>query len=345
MALTRDQELRYDELRRAKERVEDGHIGRNGVVGMGVGFREKNGVATDELAIRFYVKDKAAAASAGLPSVIEGYPVDIVEADFKPNALADLAAEVAAAPEVEPDKGRYNPLLGGISIAPSRIDNGAGTLGLLVKDGGGGDAMMLSNYHVMCLSDGKAKRGDEICQEARYDNSIGWCGNCAQLTRWATGNVLLAGTYYGIDCAVATLTARKSDMGGIQDIGKVSGAGEPKMGMRLWKRGRTTRKTSGVVEDVAATVVEDFGAGIGKVNMRNQVIVKGDGEPFTRGGDSGSVYVDKDTTAVVALHWGGASDGRSIGSPIAAVLDALNVAITTQADRGARPDASPDPCL
>lgn len=341
MALTRDQELRYEELRRAKERVEDSHIGRNGVVGMGVGFRYKDGVASDELAIRFYVKDKAATANAGLPASIDGYPIDIIEADFQPQPASalPLEAEVAA----DPDKARYNPLLGGISIAPSRCDDGMGTLGILVKDGGG-DAMMLSNYHVLCLDDGKAREGDEICQEARGDNAIGWCGNCAALVRWATGNVKVSGTLYGVDCAVARLTARKANMGIIEQIGKVTGTVAAKVGMAVIKRGRTTRWTSGVVDDVAATIEEDFGTGIGIVNMRNQVIVKSDAGRFTEPGDSGSVYVDKDTKAVVALHWGRTADGSSVGSPIAAVLDALKVEITTEEDAGARPDASPRLC-
>jgi len=346
MKLTQQQEAQYEELRRAKERVEDSFIGRNGVVGMGVGFKERTGAQTDELAIRFYVKDKRAIENAGvLPATIEGHPVAIIEADFQPNAQTELADEVEQAPEVGPDKGRYNPLLGGISIAPSRLEGSAGTLGILVKDGGGTDVMMLSNYHVMCLADGNAKKDDEICQEARSDNAFGWCGNCSKLVCWRVENVKIDGVSYGIDAAVAKLTARKASIGSIEGIGKVSGAGKAKVCMSVWKRGRTTRLTSGVVEDVVAAVVEDFGAGIGEVILRNQIIVVGEreGEKFTQGGDSGSVYVDKATKAVVALHWGGTTGGRSVGSPIAAVLNALNVTISTEEDAGGRPDSSTDP--
>ncbi len=346
MSLTTKQELEYEELRRVKERIEDRYLGKDGVVGIGVGFKEKGGVQTNQLAIRFYVKRKHDVHSPDkLPHVIEGHPVDVIEADFKPEAFPDLHSEDRPRiPPIGVDKKRYDPLVGGVSIAPSRVDNVAGTLGLMVQDSDTGNSMMLSNYHVMCLDDGHGKVGDEMCQEARADNAIGWCGNCAALSRWTSGNVKVGSETYGVDGAVARLTARRATLGSIVGIGTVAGSSVATVGMKVLKRGRTTELTSGTVDDVAATVQEDFGTGVGKVNMKNQVVVISDGGPFSAGGDSGSAYVEKDSAKVVALHWGGTGSGRSVGSPIAAVLSSLNITIVTTGEETPEPPVPPKPC-
>lgn len=330
MAMTEEQQRRHEELRQVKERIEGEYLRQDNVVGVGVGFKEEGGEPTTELAIRIYVRQKGDVTGADrIPETIEGYPTDVIEADFKPQAKP--AVTVGAGP----DKKRYNPLVGGISIAPSRTDYEVGTLGLMVRDKEGtGKAMMLSNCHVMCLGDGKRKVGDEICQEARVDNAVRWCGNCAKLTRWKLGNVTVLGSFYGIDAAVAVQTARKAEVGKVEGIGTVIGTAQPTLCMKVQKRGRTTEVTKGTIGDVSATVKWNLGVPLSPLELKNQILVSGDDGPFTLGGDSGSVYVwTKDTGDhyVVGLNWGTTKDARgewSVGCRIDAVIAHLNISVT-----------------
>jgi hypothetical protein len=280
------------------------------------------------MAIRVYVRRKGDFPEAErVPATIEGIPTDVIEADIR----SDTRVKATTADLIDPDAKRYNPLVGGISIAPSRSDDTAGTLGLMVKDNATGKPMMLSNYHVMCLDDGEQDVGDDICQEARGDNSWGWCGDCAELTRWKAGNVSIMDVYYGIDAAVARQKARDTEIGKVVDIGIVTEYANPEVGMRVQKRGRTTLLTSGTISDIHMDVVKDFGPPIGQSIQRNQIYVTGDTEPFALGGDSGSVYVrttEFGTFEVVGLHWGANGLKIGIGCWIGAVLAELGISVT-----------------
>jgi hypothetical protein len=331
MELTAEQQRLHNQMVAVKERVEDELLARDNVRAIGVGLRERSGKLTDELAILIYVRvAEDMSATDRLPSEIEGFPVDVIVADFS----KDTAEPHENSPQAGPDRKRYDPLLGGISMAPSRLTNSAGTLGLMVCGNNSGEnAMMLSNYHVMCLKDGGYKVGDEMCQEARWDNSLGECGNCAELTRWKAGNHMLGETAYGVDAAVANRTARGFLLSEIVEVGKLAGTEDPTVGMAVQKRGRTTGLTSGVVQSVTISAKEDFGPPIGIVIMQNQMAVKGDSGAFTAGGDSGSVYVSTTSKKVVGLHWGSdPSAGHSVGNWIKAVVSALAISIPSKSD-------------
>lgn len=306
-----------------KHRIADLYIGRNGVVGVGVGFKETNGRRTGQLALRFYVKRKGAAAPGALvPEVIENLPTDVIEF-----ALAGPGDLLKAPTLPMTDPTRYLKLQGGISIAPSRLSSGSGTLGILVADTALRTPMMLSNAHILALSDGKAKKGDEICQESRADNALGWCGNCGELDRWTLGNVKVGALEIGVDAAVARISTmlRTTAMRTIVGIGAVdSRTAAAQLGAAVRKRGRTTGLTAGTIAAVGVNFEHPSG-----LTLNNQIEVSGDGgRRFSQTGDSGSVYVTgagQAPTRLLALHWGSTADGRALGSPIDAVLQALAV--------------------
>ena len=96
------------------------------------------------------------------------------------------------------------------------------------------------------------------------------------------------------------------------------------------KVGRTTGTTRGRVSAFELdNVVVEFGLGFLKFD--NQVEIEGaESDPFSQGGDSGSLIVDADRRAVALLFAGsdlGGSNslGLTYANPIRAVLDALKV--------------------
>jgi hypothetical protein len=104
------------------------------------------------------------------------------------------------------------------------------------------------------------------------------------------------------------------------DIGYVRAPVDAQMGDKVKKRGRTTRLTTGVIDDISASFTLDDGQ-----IVVNQIVVKGDGgQPFTMKGDSGAVVVRSDDNACVGLHRGSAG-GRSVSCPINAVFNAMRI--------------------
>ncbi len=85
-----DAEVRAAE--RVLDRVRSQWLRRPGVTAVDVGFRFRGGVMTDELAIRVHVRRKLPAealpAHELLPESIEGIPVDVIEAEYGPQAGA-----------------------------------------------------------------------------------------------------------------------------------------------------------------------------------------------------------------------------------------------------------------
>lgn len=350
------QEQEYERLRAIKDRISDEYLRRPGIRGVGVGFKKVGGRETDRLAVRFYVAAKrTVAASEALPRELDGVPTDVIEFDPHPGRLPTASVpagqEHHAASQGEPgaarahnerqvDTKKYDPLLGGISIGPSRMVGKdedtytTGTLGLMVYDGGpdredGFVPMMLSNAHVMCGDDGKARKGDKICQASRRDTALFWCSDCAKLERWKVDNVKVDGRMYGVDAAVAVRTHRKVAMWEIADVGMVGGSAQARVHMEVLKRGRTTGITYGRITDITCDVSEDFGVGYGIKTLFNQIVIEsGNKNDFVEDGDSGSVLLDRATKKVVGLCWAGSSSSTwGVASPMAAVLQALEIYI------------------
>lgn len=336
--ITAEQESRRALLAEVKDRWETTLLAIPGVTGVGVGFKWVRGKPTDELAIRVYVREKKRVPeSERIPRRLDGYPTDVMELDPRP---LPATIELPTREEIErlaADTGRYDPLVGGISVGPCReigdIGHIAGTLGLIVKDGGAANVdLMLSNAHVFCGDDGNANVGDEMGQPSRIDSYKPWCQDCAELLRFTVGDYIdPAGVNLGgVDGAVARVTKnRGSTAGRIQGIGQITGFMPAALNMNVSKRGRTTELTQGIVEDVDATFTSDWGPQFGIRTLHKQILVRGAPNHFSQGGDSGSIVVNVDgqKRKVVGLLWGGSTVDPyvSIVSPIAAVIGALNI--------------------
>ncbi len=287
---------------RGAEFLKDGNIS-----SVGVGYKSTNGVSTGEVAIQFTVRQKASVPelarmdTARIPAsfTIGGVdvPTDVLERVFTPDFR--VVAEAAGSDR----KKRLDPLVPGISVANTRET--AGTIGCLVFDRNNGTPYVLSNWHVLQGPNGAI--GDEIVQPGPFDDNRTQLNHLGRLVRSHLGH---AG-----DCAVATIDSRSFDPT-ILELGvKVERLGEPELGDRVVKSGRTTGVTRGVVTRIHTISKIDYGGTLGEqevggfeigIDRRHQ---PGSGE-VSMGGDSGSAWMftskaGKPTNVMAGLHFAG----------------------------------------
>lgn len=124
-----------------------------------------------------------------------------------------------------------------------------------------------------------------------------------------------------VDAALARLTVNDFQTE-LPEIGQVSGTGEPELGMRVQKFGRTTDYTVGMVTQVNATF-EVSGYPGGNATFVNQVAITADSGPFLQGGDSGSSLISEDNRMVGLCFAGSSVIG--IANTWGNVASALNI--------------------
>lgn len=277
------------------------------VTGVGVGYKVVAGKITDQLAVRVYVSKKLPVKSldAGdvLPKIIDGVPVDVIEADFIVHQDPSIPAD---------HRLRFNPLLGGISVGNLSL-GGSGTLGVSVFDNVLAEDMILSNWHVLCGSF-TCSQGEIIIQPGQGGGDTGGAGDVvATLYRSALTDE--------VDGAIARLTGDRFLLKEVFGRGFVSEITTPVLGMRVRKSGRTTGLTSGMITDESANITIR-GYPNGDRNFRNQIIIE-NGSQVSRPGDSGSIWLD-DSNRAVGLNFAG-SGNRGVANPMTAVVAALNI--------------------
>ncbi len=151
---------RMQQVLQAQAAAEGELLAKQNVIGVAVGFKESEGVVTDQLALIALVKEKKPMGELSstdlVPQTVDGVRTDVY-------VVGDLRAQgIAGDP-----KARYRPNIpSGVSIGHTGIT--AGTLGTVVRDRNTGELMLLSNNHVFADSnDGRS--GDAILQPAPLD--------------------------------------------------------------------------------------------------------------------------------------------------------------------------------
>lgn len=150
------------------------------VVGVGSGYRKKEGKKTNEKAIIVFVTQKVAPhkldETAKVPRTLRSHRVDVVEiGDVRfmgkgpSSPLSEEEEESSSAGDSRLERRRPSP--GGVSIGHYKVT--AGTLGCAVKDPVTGERFILSNNHVLANSstgkDGRVETGDPVLQPGPYD--------------------------------------------------------------------------------------------------------------------------------------------------------------------------------
>jgi endonuclease G len=258
-------------------------------------------------------------------------PTDVIERNYKPGF--HVVAEPVPSQE---RKVRRNPIQPGISIGHPTIT--AGTLGAIVYDLRDGSPCMLSNWHVLQGTKGKA--GDAVLQPGSYDDPNAAMNRAGVLVRSHLGQ---AG-----DCAIARIDGRGFDRE-IVDLGvSIAQIGEPELDDIVIKSGRTTNVTYGKVRRVDTIAKINYGEGgedrieaIGCFEIGvDPANPPADGE-VSMGGDSGAAWLavnanGKPTDVMVGLHFGGEAYGSNDEHALAcypkSVFSKLEISLTRPAD-------------
>lgn len=222
---------------------------------------------------------------------------------------------------------RARPLRMGVSIGHFAVT--AGTLGAFVRRTAGGPTYVLSNNHVLA-NENAAKTGDAILQPGPYDHGVA-ADQMATLSSFVRLRVRGANT---VDAAIARLSAGISfeasllgDGSMLEGATDVLSTGEEAVA----KTGRTAGYTEGRITAFELDNVV-VGYDLGNLRFDNQLEIESAGdEPFSQGGDSGSLIVTRSGHEAAAVLFAGSDQGghRGLGltfaNPIGAVLEALRV--------------------
>lgn len=316
-------------------------IQRKNVVGVGIGYKESQGVITDELAVTINVVEKLPVAqlteSDRVPRDLDGVRTDVVETG------RFLAGETIA--PAQTSKDRWRPIIPpGVSIGHSDVT--AGTFGCLVRRGS--EIFILSNNHVLAnVNAGRA--GDAIIQPGRYDGGtatdkvatladyipLDFGGDVAscniatgveKTTNWlaealgSSHRMMAYQTAPGenlIDAALARPLNPNQFSPEILKIGRPKGIHQASLGTNVQKTGRTTGYTRGRITQIDVTSSVDYNGRM--ATFTNQLMATG----MSAGGDSGSVVLDENGYVIGLLYAG--SSQASLINPIQTVLQILKV--------------------
>ena len=307
--------------------VKEEWLDRPGVIAVDLGYKWIAGQMTPELSIRVHVESKKHRSFIPkyevFPDQLGGIKVDVIEANYLPQVYYSPKLEAA----VDGRDDRYQVVPLGVSIG-SRFST-AGTLGAKVIDRKSGDEMILSNWHVMAGRPG-ARAGTPIWQPGWIDGGTNEDNTIAKLTRWVLEPC---------DAAVAKITGSRKVTSKTTEGRAIVDVTEPMLGMRVWKSGRSTGYTEGIIDGIKMNVSLPYGdLGIKKLESVMHIVPRpGAGSvEISQGGDSGAVWVDQGSGKAVGLHFAGESANlpeHALASEIIMVTEALDVRFPNQSVR------------
>jgi hypothetical protein len=312
---------------------------RSNVVGVGIGYKESEGIITDQLAVIINVIQKIPKAqlaeSDKVPRDLDGVKTDVVETGrFLAGQTTALGPRDRWRPTIPP----------GVSIGHADVT--AGTFGCLVRRGG--EIFILSNNHVLANVN-RGNIGDSIIQPGRYDDGtpadqvatlaeyipldFGETGsNCniaTSVEKVLNAAAQLLGSQHRlmaynttpgenlVDVALARPLNAGQFIPDIYQIGRPKGVHEAALGMNVQKSGRTTGYTTGRITQVDVTTSVEYNGRM--ATFTDQLMANG----MSTGGDSGSAVLDEQGY-VVGLLFAGSTTSTLI-NPIQTVLNLLGV--------------------
>ncbi len=314
------------------------------VVGVGVGHKVVGNMRTKQVSMVVLVEKK-------LP------PKELKRSQIIPMKVEDVDTDVIEVGRIKMLNNRTDrlrPALPGCSIGHYRVS--AGTLGAIVRDRATGEALILSNNHILANGsngyDGRCAVGDPILQPGSYDGGtekdrIAGLVRFVPINRgvseqqatcpYASGFSAVTNAVLRmfrpnyevrvfkklshsntVDCAVARPDRPDFIDASIMEFGLIKGVAEAQPGMMLRKSGRTTGVTTGSVTTIGTTLKVDMDDDE-RVVFTDQVTTN----LKSSGGDSGSLVVTPDNRAVGLLFAG--SDKITVFNRIENVMEALNI--------------------
>lgn len=280
---------------------------------VGIGYKITDGKRTNQLSVQFTVDRKVGLESLEslgteeIPTTltVDGveYPTDVIERSYEKSARA--VSVLNQLEEAQDRKFFVDPIVPGVSVGHPTIS--AGTAGCVVYDAFNSEPLMLSNWHVLHGNHGEI--GDPVAQPGPHDDNRVDQNIAGSLVRSHLG---IAG-----DCAVARIDQRGLD-DEIVGLGvTVDAIGEPDLGDKIVKSGRTTSVTHGVVARIHVVAQIDYGerfnpsvVAIGCFEIEPDPDLPADRGEISMGGDSGSAWIVKNdegsaSSMMVGLHFAG----------------------------------------
>ncbi|MCD3255977.1 serine protease [Clostridium botulinum C] len=283
-------------------------LNKSNVVGIGLGYKIKNGFNTFQKCLSVFVSNKISycnlSSSDIIPKYYKGIQTDVVNTGrFHLQRL----------------NSKVRPVPGGYSIGPSTILAG-GTLGCIVTDG--------KYYHILsCNHTLTAEQILSLNYPIVQPNAL-YGGKdpedtIATLSKYIPINYKnpnSQGINYG-DCAIAKIISRSKISTKIAFLGRLKGMAKPFLGLEVQKVGATSELTKGIIKVINATI--EFDTPQGKSIFVNQIITS----RMSEAGDSGAILVDKNIKAIGMLM--SANPIASSFNPIEYILNALDVKLVT----------------
>lgn len=227
-------------------------------------------------------------------------------------------------------RARHRPAPGGVSVG--HVDITAGTLGsraIGLTAPWNNRHLILSNNHVLANSNA-GRVNDSIIQPGRADGGGHPGDQIAVLAQWVPIN--FGGGSNIVDAAFGwawheRVRGGQYYLSGGSDAYYSTGSVPlaASLGMIVGKSGRTTGLTQGRVTQIGVSVNVSYGGG--RVALfRNQIAIQsGNANPFSAGGDSGSLIWNWGTgVRPVGLLFAGGG-GTTFANPISNVFAALNI--------------------
>lgn len=304
---------------------------------VGIGYKEKDGKRTKEIAIQFTVEKKASTdllESLDTKEIPKSFnvggvvvPTDVLERSYQ------LGYKIVAEAEASDRKTRIDPIKPGVSVANKKVS--AGTIGCIVFDKTDGTPYILSNWHVLNGPTGQI--GDDIVQPGPFDDNNTAPNRLGKLVRSHLG---AAG-----DCAIATIEDRQFNAEILELAVKVESIGEPELGDKVIKSGRTTAVTHGIVSRINTMTRIDYGGSVGERAIGGFEIEVDPANPpsngeVSMGGDSGSAWMFKTNQGkagkvMAGLHFAGEGPSNPHEHAIAcypkSVFEKLGISVKAEA--------------
>jgi hypothetical protein len=259
---------------------------RHDVTAVDVGYKLTNGEidASAGPAIRVHVREKVdkpshVPAAQRIPRRIEGVPTDVIQAIY--------VNHTGTCPTLPDRIRRSDTIQPGISIGHE--DGTAGTLGLIVRDAGGGDPnarYILSCDHVLEESQ-DPRVGDAVLQPGPADGGRAGPDTIAKLDRFNRR----------MDAAIARISGeRRLDSAQFETGVVLAGPEYPRLGSILEKSGKGSCVTHAIVDGIGIY------PGIGPGLRLRPIVDDGSYGAISDFGDSGAIWYEPDTGLAIGMH-------------------------------------------
>ena len=298
------------EALKAFVRKESSHfLKQDNITSVGIGYKIKDGKPTKNISVQFTVGTKVAPEgleAIGAAEIPKSFIIDGVEVptDVIPRSYDTQAKEVKLRAKLEAATARKaiaNPIVPGISVGHPSVS--AGTVGCVVYDAQTGAPYILSNWHI--LNGAAGAIGDNIVQPGKHDDN--------RIERNVVGRLVRSHLGIAGDCAVASIEQRRLESKIVDLNVSVSRIGEPELGDKVVKSGRTTDVTFGIVNRIYVTTKMNYGSAgtkeIGCFEIGPDPDKLPDDGEISMGGDSGSAWMsvsrNEPTDMMLGLHFAG----------------------------------------